>query len=169
MDPTTCNFVGNVSETSGGGVCNRRTQGTWINCKFIGNEAKGGSPANGGGGLFNASSSPTLTDCEFYQNSAVSGGGGIWNEKDFEGDPPVLPSSPLLTDCDFVENSAGSSSGTGGGGMWNQDSSSPSVVGCTFRGNQVADGLIYGGAMWNQDAGTQPLISGCVFVQGQRA
>jgi len=58
-----------------------------------------------------------------------------------------------LTGCDFDTNDADR-----GGGMYNEDSSSPVVTNCTFSGNTASQG----GGMYNEDS-SSPVVTNCTF------
>ena len=126
-----------------------------------------------GGGMFISSSNPTLTNCTFTNNSAISGGGGMYNE-DFSS--PTLSnctftensarygggmrnsnSSPTLTDCAFTNNSAD----VAGGGMYNTEHSSPTLDNCTFTNNSAVHN---GGGMYNVSSSSPSLID-CTFTE----
>jgi parallel beta-helix repeat protein len=140
----------------GGGMYNEHSSPAVTNCTFTNNK---------GGGMYNYyNSSPTVTDCTFTGNGdsnlmGPSEGGGMYNR---EG------SNPLVTNCVFIENSAG---GYGGGGMYN-NSSSPTVIGCSFEGNSVFPMLALpiggftkagGGGMYNHN-NSRPIVTGCTFT-----
>ena len=110
--------IGKSLVDGGGGMFNKSSSPTLINCTFTGNLAY----AYGGGGMYNYSSNPTLIGCTFTENSTINYGGGMLNYNN---------SSPTLTDCTFTNNS----SDRAGGGMYNYTSSSPTLINCTFTGN----------------------------------
>jgi hypothetical protein len=117
--------IGKSLVDGGGGMFNKSSSPTLINCTFTGNLAY----AYGGGGMYNYSSNPTLIGCTFTENSTINYGGGMLNYNN---------SSPTLTDCTFTGNSATNGDGAGnwgGGGMYNYTSSSPTLINCTFTGN----------------------------------
>jgi Concanavalin A-like lectin/glucanases superfamily/Right handed beta helix region len=143
---TNCTFVGNTAD-SGGGMQNWDSTPTLTDCTFIANTATyaaggmcnwGGSPmitnctfTNNtadylGGGMYNGGSSPTITNCAFTGNTAMltAGlgcfGGGMYN--DYSG--------PIVTNSTFVDNTADS-----GGGIYNYNSSSPTVTNCILWEN----------------------------------
>ncbi len=133
--------------SDGGGMYNEGASPTVSNCTFRANAAKtGGGMANRNG------SSPTLTACVFLHNMVFNGsGGGMFNDD----------SSPTLADCSIQENWA-----LNGGGMANYGGSSPTLVNCTFIGNEAyypgVGGV--GGAMYNQDQGSNPTLTDCTFT-----
>ena len=71
-----------------------------------------GSFGDFGGGMANKSSSPTVSNCIFSGNTSLAGG-GMANDA----------SSPAVSNCTFSGNSASSQ----GGGMFNNNNSSPTV------------------------------------------
>ena len=135
----TCGFanIGHDLQYIGGGMLNKSSNPTVINCTFINNSAIEG------GGMGNLSSSPALTNCNFIGNRAHSLGAGLCNSYE---------SSPILTNCTFIENSVKHS----GGGMANV-LSSPTLTECTFTGNSAS----YGGGMDN--SGGKPSMRNCIF------
>jgi hypothetical protein len=66
--------INNATDTTGGGIENRKGTLTAGNCTFSGNTS-----ASAGGGIDNTEGSFTLTNCTFMGNSAVAVGGGIFN------------------------------------------------------------------------------------------
>jgi len=65
-----CRFAGNMAYNApGGGLYNRYTNVTLVNCLVAGNVA------SDGGGIFSHSASPTLTHCTLVQNRGGAGGG----------------------------------------------------------------------------------------------
>ncbi len=83
------NADGFYPKYEGGGMYNRSSSPTVINCSFSGNSAYFG------GGIYNHSSSPTVTNCTFSGNSA-SYGGGTYNS---------ASAFPSFTNCTFAGNS----------------------------------------------------------------
>lgn len=136
----TCGFanIGQDSQGNGGGMLNKSSNPTVINCTFISNSAIVG------GGMDNIESNPTLTNCNFIGNRADSMGAGLCNSYD---------SNPTLTNCTFIENSVIH----GGGGMANVRSS-PTLIACMFIGNSAA----YGGGMYNA-MDSRPILRNCIF------
>ncbi|MHC4501484.1 MAG: right-handed parallel beta-helix repeat-containing protein, partial [Planctomycetota bacterium] len=173
MTVTNCSFIGN-SAPMGGGMFTHLGSPTLVNCTFNGNTASdtGGAMSNvdnnpmltnctfsanfaenSGGGMFNYRASPTLTDCVFRGNEATNDGGGMNNY--------ALSFSSI--NCTFTENS-----GANGGGMCNRVSAgpgpgdcSPTLVNCSFIGNETDSGG-YGGGMCNLMRAT-PTVINCIF------
>jgi len=81
-------------------------------------------------------------------------GGGIYNSN----------ASPTISNCVFINNKSGSdgylgSYTYGGGAIYNQYGSNPSIVDCVFRANQASGN---GGAIFNVDS-SSPSIANCLF------
>jgi predicted outer membrane repeat protein len=110
-----CSFIKNSAGSKGGGIYGYGSSPTLDKCTFSGNSA------DNGGGICNDNSAPTITNCSFTGNLANSDGGGIYN----------FHSSPTVSNSAFSCNSAGE----WGGGICNRDSSSLTVINCTFTGN----------------------------------
>ncbi len=112
-----CTFSGNVASYGGGGIYNwNDTTPILINCTFSGNSA------NYGGGMFNINNSrPTVTGCSFNANMSELGGGMFDSN-----------SSSTVTNCTFSSNIADAN----GGGMYNTNTSSPTVTNCILWGNE---------------------------------
>ncbi len=91
---------------------------------ITGGNANGGGPASYGGGMNNTSTSPTVTNCTFSGNTAQYGG-GVFNST----------SSASITNCVFTNNSVSA----GGAGMWNTESSTPTLTNCTFSSNALGN------------------------------
>ncbi len=141
---TNCTFSGNSASAYGGGMYNAATSGpTVTDCTFSNNGAYGIGTA--GGGMFNTGCSPIVTDSTFKSNSA-NYGGGMFNQQS---------SKPAVTNCSFSLNY-----GDYGRGMYN-DSSSPTVTGCTFSSNfmGVSSTKGYGGGMYNFNNSAPSVIS----------
>jgi predicted outer membrane repeat protein len=169
--------------SDGGGMYNYQSHPTLTNCRFIGNRAFGEYDAemfwtfSGGGGMYNYTSSPTLKNCSFMANAGMSEdeglGGGMYNFKD---------SSPYLEDCTFEDNVMGNGGGMcnwlncspvlirctfkrniglsydegrTGGGMYNRESSHPTLEHCVFEENE-------GGGMENLES-SHPMLRHCTF------
>ncbi len=138
-------FLGN-SANSGGGLGNSMgSDPTLIDCTFSGNKTTGGA----GGGMLNSDCDPVLIRCAFSGNAAVgnsSYGGGMSSA-----------GSPILTDCTFTENSASGYAGYGGG--ISNSVGSPSLINCTFEGNQARIG---GGI---EDGYSYLVMTNCTFAR----
>jgi hypothetical protein len=99
-----------------------------------------------GGGLYNYSSFPVLTNIVITGNFASVNGGGMYNEG----------SSPVLTGVTVADNSAnGSGANEGGGGIYNNASSSPELTGAAITGNATSGS---GGGMGN-NASSSPVLT----------
>ena len=121
----------------GGGMYNKESSPTLINCTFIENSAR-----YSGGGMDNDRGWPMLIKCTFSQNFS-NWGGGLAN-----GD-----GRPTLIDSTFVENV----SSYKGGAMANYDGSPP-MNNCTFINNRA----VLGGAIYGADC--VPLPTNCTFM-----
>ncbi len=173
---TNCTFSGNSSGEEGGAVVVETASPAFTNCTFSANTS-----GESGGGMYNYdSSSPTVTGCTFSGNAAGKNGGGMAN---VTGCHPVvtnctfsgniahtargggmsnsdgglgLPSNPVLMNCTFTGNSA---PGTNeGDGMYNFDTSSPTVTNSIFWGN--------GGSEIENETTAAPVVSYCVVKGG---
>ena len=88
------------------------------------------APNNAGGGMFNYSSSPTLNHIVFVHNSAYLGS-GMYN----------YSSSPVLNNVTFNNNIGPYNSGDlYGGGVYNENSSSPTITNAVFSSNFAMSG-----------------------------
>lgn len=143
------NANGSWPDNTGGGMFNIGSSPTVTNCIFRGNSVKGD-----GGGMYNLNgSNPTVSGCTFTSNSAENEGGGMRN----------LRSSPTVIECIFNENTASGGWYTGGGAMYNSDSSHPRLSECTFTGNRTTTSYTYGGAIYNNKE-SRPSVTRCVFI-----
>lgn len=69
---------GNAASSTGGGIHNRGSStSTFVDVRFIENEA-GGAPDQGGGGVWNEGSTARFRDCQFYRNDGALAGGGMY-------------------------------------------------------------------------------------------
>ncbi|MCP4680630.1 MAG: right-handed parallel beta-helix repeat-containing protein [Deltaproteobacteria bacterium] len=161
-------FLRNTAEEYGGGMFNRETAAPVI---------RGSSfelnSADSGGGIFNQNASPTISDCTFELNSADLGGGMAnaeggdsratdcvfeKNSAQSGGGMANNDTSPTITDSIFEENeSTGTESGQGGGGIYNNADSNPTMTGVTLRGNSAQ----VGGGMFNN--ASSPIVTDCMF------
>jgi predicted outer membrane repeat protein len=121
----------------GGGMYNKRSSPTVLNCTFTENSALGG-----GGGMNNEDSWPYLINCTFRRNFS-SWGGGLANDD----------SRPTLIDCAFINNV----SSYKGGAMACYDGSPP-MNNCTFIDNRA----VLGGAIYGADCRPKP--TNCTFT-----
>lgn len=122
------NFSSNTAWASGGGMGNSNSSPLLINVTFSGNI--GGhyvSPTGGyGGGMSNYSSTPILINVTFFGNAAVT----PWGDSALGGGMYNSSSSPILTNVTFFGNT-----GISGGGIFNTDSSFPTLTNSILRGN----------------------------------
>jgi hypothetical protein len=168
-----CTFTDNSAEAGGGMANFDNSSPALTGCTFTGNSVShigviiiwsGNTDIDGnngsGGGLYNSSSSPTLVNCTFNDNRAGNGG-GMCNDSN---------SCPVITDCAFSENHtsyvATYTIGSeiiqsiimgAGAGIYN-DSSSPIVQNCAFKGNVS---LLKGGGISNSTSA--PDVANCLF------
>jgi hypothetical protein len=94
----------------------------------------------------NLSSSAILDGFVITGSYVIANGGGMLNQN----------SSPTLRNCSFLSNRG--SSGSNGGGLYNDATSNPTLTNCTFTGNTARQG----GAIFNQPTSTVT-ISHCTF------
>ena len=104
----------------------------------------GGSGTFNGGGMENYASAPTVANCIFTGNSAERGG-GMCNTY----------ASPTVIDCAFLDNAADD-----GGGLCNYYSCYPTVIGCTFEGNDA----VYRGGGLNASHDCVVTLVDCTFL-----
>lgn len=128
----------------GGGIYNRLSNPTVMNCIFRENQA------GDGGGMYNQGASPTVMNCLFYYNIARWHGGGV---KNYYDESTNTPSGPSFTNCAFISNCA--QLGGLGGGMNNHFSSS-TLTNCIFIGNSTS---YQGGAISNFVVSDMTLIN----------
>jgi len=130
----------NVSDphNAGGGICNRNSSPSLIDCTFKNNSAR-----TLGGAIYNQQSNLTISNCILTRNCAAQGG-GIANNS----------SNPSITQCYLEKNTALS-----GAGIFNGNSN-PSIEQCMFNENSAAG---YGGGMTNNLSG--PTITECCFTR----
>jgi len=115
------------------GMYNDASSPTLTGCTFTANN---GAMSNWAG------SSPTLTNCTFTQNSAVTYGGGMYNEN----------ANPVLTECIFTDNSADY-----GGAMYNYFSDT-TLTNCMFADNSAQ---YHSGAIRNFNSNA--VLKNCTF------
>ncbi len=173
---TGCTFEDNEAEAEGGGLyCRSIVGATIMDSTFTNNRATLGSgmylaadanpsvsncvyEANiaqvGGGGIYCDGASPSIMGCMFNDNQAGvtivtgggggggSGGGGVW----------CSGGAAVIGDCGFNHNSA-----SFGGGVYNNDDSHASVLGCVFADNIAAEaGGVY-------TLASDITVAGCLF------
>jgi len=161
---------GNASgiDCYGGGMYNDCGNPTLINCHFRGNCAGTVSTSDyydvhcGGGGMYNTSSSPTLTNCTFTENAAF-----IIRICYIFG----MDDSDDAIHIDYYDTSTCS-----GGGMYNDENSSPALTDCIFVDNLAVvscpdnpfplcscTSTSYGGGMCN-GTNSSPILANCTFT-----
>jgi hypothetical protein len=134
--------TGFLGDCEGGGMDNRNSSPTVMNCIFDGNAACEG------GGIYNYNSQPTIVDCTFVNNTAGYGGGMC----NYESHPTVIG-------CHFINNTGGLIGG-GGGGMVNGEDSCPDIRHSTFEGNIAHTG----GGILNDWDNTCITVTNCAFI-----
>ena len=118
---TSCRFLSNTA-SRGAGVNSFRSAITFNECLFVGNQASAW-----GGGIYSYGTSSTgaeiiLSVCTFEDNTALAGAGLYCND-----------ASHVVSDCTFLHNIANDA----GGGVFNNNSSSPMITNCSFRLNEA--------------------------------
>jgi len=151
-----CEFLDNQAESSGGlpagGAVYVQGNPNWTSftgCTFSGNSAfYGGAYCRANPTVYEAIS--TFTDCTFESNRALIHGGAAYLAK----------CNPAFENCTFENNDNMMDPAVEGygGGILCVDSS-PSLVSCTFTGNQS----FIGGAMCITAPSSSPQIDGCTF------
>jgi predicted outer membrane repeat protein len=142
---TSCNFLENSSNTSGGvAKCVLQSSPEFTGCRFVANAATG-SASNGGALYFLQNSNASFSECDIIANSAEFGGAVY-----------VSSSDPSFEHCIFVGNSAG----TDGGAVY-VNLASPDFLQCTFFRNYAED---VGGQLYLVDYnGT---LNTCIVANG---
>ncbi len=100
---SSCIFLENVAEDTGGALYNDTENGSIIeDCIFELNIASGSGGGDGGGAIYNTESPSNISHCQFFRNTAtVRRGGSIYSRG----------SSAVITACMFENNNSGSSTG----------------------------------------------------------
>ncbi|UCE50011.1 MAG: hypothetical protein JSW47_07600, partial [Phycisphaerales bacterium] len=125
-----CAFIGNRAAKRGGGInCgfgSPTTAYSLLNCRFIGNSARGG------GAIFNRDETKaTLVNCIFVSNTARDGAGGMSHV------PGEKSSSHArLTNCIFIANSARNKIG----GFFTRGENGATLSNCILWSNADRDG-----------------------------
>ncbi len=139
---------GNEARTTGGGAFLSAASVVLDRCRIAANSA-----GFHGGGVCNSDCDPRFSETAFVANFARNAlGGGIYNVR----------SSPWIDRCSFEKNVAinfvdGNPVGGGGGGIFNDAGSAPTVTSCTFTENQS-----FGGGGLANDGGAPTMID-CSF------
>lgn len=118
---------GHLSEV-GGGMYNREASPTIANCIFTNNTARSG------GGMYNDTANPVISNCIFSNNIATSNGNSLG------GAVGNYNSSPLITNSNFINNKAVGAISSSGGALYSSYGSNPTIIGCTFKGNNAQSG-----------------------------
>ena len=125
-----CTFRGNVASWHGGGMRNDSvTDAELADCVFTENWAK-----SAGGAIDNSSADLSLARCSFSRNQTSQRGGAMHNWK----------SRTHLFNCLVTDNIA---TLVGGGGIYNDDSNTLTLMNCTVVGNsgKYANGFLFRG------------------------
>ncbi len=152
----------------GGGMHNKQSSPTVINCTFTKNTAHyAGAMSNRDG------SNPVVTDCTFIDNYAPGGGGGAiyywhsggslnncyfkYNSGRHGGAIRIYACNITITNCLFADNY--SSGGEGGGAVYLEHCTAFFKL-CTLSGN-AADG--FGGGIFNRSDKSNFTLQSCVL------
>ncbi|MHC4079859.1 MAG: right-handed parallel beta-helix repeat-containing protein [Planctomycetota bacterium] len=170
-----CRFVANWAGDAGAGMLNLWGSSPVVtDCLFEYNEVDPAVwPRTGGGMASSYDANAVVSDCVFRYNSAGDAGGMLCQDGSptvtncvFEfntaaatnaGGMYILRSDATVTNCVFEFNEAPMNNG---GGMYIWDGGSPTIVGCTFRGNTCN---LWGAGVGNY-LNTSPTIVGCRFI-----
>lgn len=151
-----CTFKLNTARASegdaagGAGVLSASASPTFAECLFQENFVLGAGGTGLGGAIRAIRSNATLVGCTFVGNAAIGSNG-----RHCGGALANFASNPTVKDCVFEGNTADL-----GGAIYNRDSSSPKIMGCTFLGNS---GTERGGAIHN-GSNCAPTMMACSFV-----
>ncbi len=161
---TNCNFIGNVSDNSGGALYVDESRVILNNCTFKKNQSLYG------GGLYSTKGiDMVLSNCAFEENKGIRNGGGIYTSNSISindctftrnsvngsggGTYFNVCDGSVLNNCIFTENLAGK-----GGGLFN-NKCNQTLNNCTFTKNSVNE---EGGAIFNSLT-VKSIISSCTF------
>lgn len=136
----TAGFGGEING-NGGAIHNYYASPT-LNNLVIKNNA-----AMAGGGIYNNYSSPVVKNCRFFGNTASSSGGAVYNTW----------STPKFINCLMYGNTGGI---YGGGAMYNNLNSSPSLMNCTIVANHAAN---VGGAIYSMAYSSPSFTNSIVY------
>lgn len=145
-----CKFIGNVSNSFGGGLqCNRAT--TIADCCFIGNSGNTGAGAHLGAASGFDTDTYTVVNCTFIGNQgngSISTGGGL----DVSGNAVIVNGL-------FKSNTADFGAGLDFGGEG-------SAINCTFSGNSTP---LSGGIAGLRVSSASVTASNCIFWENMNA
>ncbi|MGD9706493.1 MAG: right-handed parallel beta-helix repeat-containing protein [Candidatus Delongbacteria bacterium] len=142
---TNCKFFNNICEF-GTVFNNNNSSAEYTNCEFYNNITTAG-----GGGMVNKDCSPIVERCIIRDNEAkMSAGGAIWNESD--------GCKAVISNCLIIGNSVQGSKGGLGGGIYNYDQCSPTIVNCTIANNISTN---WGGGIFVREC--TPNIINCII------
>jgi len=145
---TACEFTGNASSSSGGGLfAEAGADVTITDTTFTSNLA---GASNGGGGVCGDHATFNIVNCHFEQNGPREQSGPVFGgAAHFAGDQPVN-----ILNCTFTNNLA-----NGGGAVALAQLDQATLTGCDFTGNTAAT---QGGALSNHNS--SPFVEACDFT-----
>ena len=151
-----CRFSNNTAGAGGGGlyVQNAGTDVTVRGTVFEANR----TTHNGGAARFSTSTNILVEECLFADNSTVIEGGALYNSEVGSGDRGMTIRSCTFSGNRTYDDAHVTDINKGSGGAVYNGISSPTLVNCTFTGNEAK----YGGALFNR-TGSYPLLVNCTF------
>ncbi len=145
-------ITGNTSNRAGGGIENNAGTVTLTNVALNSNTTFT-APGNGGGLHVTGPGTVTITDGEVNNNTAGSEGGGLWNGSGLMA----------IDGTTISENTAsGAAADNGGGGIYNFNGGTLTIVDATISEN-VANGTLGSGGGILNDVGSQLAIQNTVI------
>ena len=152
-----CRFGNNTAGAGGGGlyVQNADADVTVRGTVFEANR----TTHNGGAARFSTSTNILVEDCLFTGNSTVIEGGALYNSDVGSGDRGMTIRSCTFSGNRTHDDAHVTDVNKGSGGAVYNGVSSPTLVNCTFTGNEAK----YGGALFNR-TGSYPLLLNCTFL-----
>lgn len=150
MEIVNCEFIGNLTTTSGGAIHQFDASIMLDSCVFNANTT--GGP--GGAMILEYLKQADLTNCRFEMNRGYSGGGVFIISRQVAG-------SVTMIGCDFVENE-----GTFLGGGLIIAESNTLLINCSFKGNTTST---WGGGAFITSAGSDSINLYNCFFSGNKA